>query len=174
VAVVKELRGTTGAGVMDCRKALLEVGGDMDKAVQLLRQQGLAKAERKSKRTAGQGVIESYIHPGGRIGAMIEVNCETDFVARTEEFRGLAHHLAMQVAALSPKFISREDIPQGIDIDPEEACLLQQPFIKEPDKTVQEVVAETIGKVGENIRVSSFVRFGLGDQIREGDAHSEI
>ncbi len=172
--MVKELREKTGAGIMDCRNALLEVGGDLDKAAELLNQRGLAQAEKRSKHTASQGVIEAYIHPGGRIGAMVELNCETDFVARTDEFKELAHYLAMQVAALSPQFISREEVPPGASINPEEDCLLQQPFIKEPDKTVQEVVAETIGKVRENIRVSRFVRFRLGDRDREGDAHIQI
>jgi len=172
--MVKELREKTGAGIMDCRNALLEVKGNMGKAIEFLRQRGLAQAEKMSKRTASQGVIGAYVHHGGRIGAMIEVNCETDFVARTEEFKELAHYLAMQVAALSPKFISREEVPPEADIDPQESCLFQQPFIKEPDKTVQEIVAEAIGKVGENIRVSRFVRFGLGDQEGEGDAQGQI
>jgi elongation factor Ts len=171
---VKELREKTGAGIMDCKKALLEVEGEVDKAVQILRQRGLAQAEKKSQRAAGQGVIEAYIHAGGRIGAMVEVNCETDFVARTDEFKALAHHLAMQVVALSPQFISQEEIPQGSSINPQEACLLQQPFIKEPDKPVQDVITETISKVGENIKVSRFARFELGDQEREEDATSQV
>ncbi len=159
---------------MDCKKALLEVEGEVAKAVQILRQRGLAQAAKKSNRTADQGVIESYIHAGGRIGAIVEVNCETDFVARTDEFKSLAHHLAMQVVAFSPQFISQEEIPQGASINPQEACLLQQPFIKEPDKPVQDVITETINKVGENIRVSRFVRFELGNQEREEDAPSQV
>ena len=123
-AWVKELRDQSGAGIIDCRNALLEAQGDMEKAVQLLKQQSLFKAEKKATRSATQGIIEAYIHTAGRIGAMIELNCETDFVARTDEFKGLAHNLAMQVAAQDPQFISREEVPEGADVDPQEACLL--------------------------------------------------
>ena len=161
---IKELRNKSGAGIMACRSALLEAEGDMEKAVQCLRQKGLAQAEKKAERLASQGVIEAYIHTGGRIGAMVEVNCETDFVARTDEFKELAHHLAMQVAALSPQFISREEVPEGADdIDPQAACLLLQPYIRDPDKTIQDIIVETIAKVGENIKVSRFARFELGE-----------
>jgi len=148
---------------MECRNALLETEGDMEKALQCLRERGFLKAEKKAKRSASQGVIEAYIHTGGRIGAMVEVNCETDFVARTDEFKELAHRLAMQVAALSPQFISEEEIPKGADIEPQATCLLLQPYIKEPDKTVQDIIIETIAKVGENIKVSRFTRFELGE-----------
>ena len=161
--MVKELRGQSGAGVMECRDALLEVEGDVAKALQILKEKGLLKAEKKAERATTQGLIEAYIHTGGRIGAMVEVNCETDFVARTDEFKELAHNLAMQVAALSPQFIAKEEVPEGADIEPQAACLLLQPYIKNPDKTVRDVIVETIAKVGENIKVSRFARFELGN-----------
>ena len=159
---IRELRDQSGAGIMDCRKALLEAQGDIEKALQILRQQSLFQAEKKAKRSATDGIIEAYIHAGGRIGAMVEVNCETDFVARTDEFKELAHNLAMQVAAMSPEFISSEETPEGADIDPQVACLLLQPYIKDPKKRIQDIIAETIAKVGENIKVSRFARFELG------------
>jgi elongation factor Ts len=162
-ARVKELREQSGAGVMECRNALLEAEGDIEKAFQILRQRSLLKAEKKRMRSATQGLIEGYLHAGGRIGAMVEVNCETDFVARAAEFKELAHHLAMQVAAQDPKFISREEIPEGADVEPEAICLLLQPYIKSPDQTVQDIITEAIAKVGENIKVSRFVRFELGE-----------
>ena len=160
--VVKELRDQTGAGVMLCRNALLEAKGDTEKAIQILKQQGLLRAQKKAERTTTQGVIGSYVHTGGCIGAMVELNCETDFVARTDEFKELAHHLAMQVAAQDPKFISKEEIPEGADVEPETACLLLQPYIKSPDETVQDIITETIAKVGENIKVARFARFKIG------------
>ncbi|MBA7658720.1 Elongation factor Ts [subsurface metagenome] len=163
--MVKELRDQSGAGIMSCKKALLEAEGDMEKARQLLKQQSLLLAEKKAKRSATEGIIETYVHGGGRLGAMIELNCETDFVARTDEFKELAHHLAMQIAALSPRFISMEETPDGADIEPQAACLLLQPYIKSPDKTVQDIITETIARVGENIRISRFVRFELGEQV---------
>jgi len=159
---VKELREQSGAGIMECRNALLEVEGDIEKARQILKERSLVKAQKKVARSASQGVIESYIHTGSHIGAMVEVNCETDFVARTDEFKKLAHHLAMQVAAICPQFVSREEIPEEADIEPESACLLLQPYIKDPDKTIQDIINETIAKVGENIKVSRFARFELG------------
>jgi len=159
---VKELREQSGAGIMECRNALLEAEGDMEKALQILKQQSLLQAKKKAKRSATQGIIETYVHAGGRIGAMVEVNCETDFVARTDEFKELAHHLAMQVAALSPQFISKEEAREGADIEPQAAYLLLQPYIKNPDKTVQDIITETIAKVGENIKVNRFARFELG------------
>jgi elongation factor Ts len=159
---VKELRDQSGAAIMQCRNALIEAQGDMEKALEILRQQSISLAEKKTNRAATQGLIEAYVHAGGRIGAMVEVNCETDFVARTDEFKELAHHLAMQVAAMSPQFISREEVPEGTEIEPQTACLLLQPDIKEPDKTVREIIIETIARVGENIKVSRFVRFELG------------
>ena len=162
--MVKELRDQSGAAIMKCRNALVEAQGDMGKAVQILKQQSLFQAEKKAKRSAAQGLIEAYVHAGGQIGAMVEVNCETDFVARTDEFKELAHHLAMQVAAMDPQFISREEVSEGADIEPRTACLLLQPYIKDTDKSVQEIIAETIAKVEENIKVSRFARFELGDQ----------
>ena len=147
---------------MACRNALLEAEGNTEKALQILKQQSLSQVEKKAGRSTTQGIIEAYVHIGGRIGAMVEVNCETDFVARTDEFKELAHHLAMQVAATSPQFISREEIPEGADMEPEAACLLLQPYIKNPDKTVQDIIVETIAKVGENIKVNRFARFELG------------
>ena len=161
-SLVKELREQSGAGIMDCRNALLEAEGDIEKALQVLKQLNLLQVEKTAKRAAAEGLIEAYIHAGGRIGAMIEVNCETDFVARTDEFKELAHNLAMQVAALSPRFISKEEVPEGADIEPKEACLLLQPYIKNLDMTIQDVINETIAKVGENIKVNRFARFELG------------
>ena len=160
---VKELREQSGAGIMDCRNALLEAEGDIEKALQILKERSLFQAQKKAKRPVTQGVIEAYIHTGGGIGAMVEVNCETDFVARTDEFKELAHHLAMQVAAISPQFISKEEVPEGADVDPQVACLLLQPYIKNPDKTIQDIITETIARVGENIKVKRFTRFELGD-----------
>jgi len=162
IVKVKELRDQCGAGIMECRNALLEAKGDMDKALQILKGKGLLRAEKKARRATTQGLIEAYVHTGGRIGAMVEVNCETDFVARTDEFKELAHHLAMQVAAISPQFISKEEVPEGADVDPQVACLLLQPYIKNPDKTIQDIITETIAKVGENIKVKRFTRFELG------------
>ena len=159
---LKELREQSGAGIMACRNALLEAEEDMEKALQILKQQSLFIVEKKRERLASQGLVEAYVHTGGRIGAMVEVNCETDFVARTDEFKELAHHLAMQIAAISPQFISREEVPEGTDIEPQTVCLLFQPYIKDPTKTVQEIIVETIAKVGENIKVSRFARFELG------------
>lgn len=160
--MIKELRRQSGAGIMDCRSALLSTAGDMEKALEVLKEKGLLKAQKKAERATGQGLVEAYIHNTGRIGAMIEINCETDFVARTDEFKEVAHYLAMQVAALSPQFISKEEIPEGAEVKPEEACLLLQPYIKDPTKSVKDVIMETIAKVGENIRVSRFIRYELG------------
>lgn len=157
---IKELRERTGAGVLDCKKALEEAKGDTTDAMEILRKRGLAKAEKRVNREVRQGLIEAYIHTGGRIGALVEVNCETDFVANTDELKELAHNLALQVAATEPSFIGSDDAPG--EVDPSEACLLHQPFIKDPQKTVQEIITETIAKVGENIRVRRFARFELG------------
>ena len=163
-AAVKELREQSGAGIMDCRNALLETEGDIEKALQVIKQRSLLQVERKVKRSTTQGVVEAYIHTGGRIGAIVEVNCETDFVARTDEFKELAHDIAMQVAAQDPQFISRDEVPDGAGIEPQASCLLLQPFIKSLDKTIQDIVAETIARVGENIRISRFARFELGKE----------
>ena len=162
VEAVKELRNRTNAGVLECNKALLEASGDMEKAIAFLQQRGAAIAEKKKDVAATEGVIEAYIHYTKRIGALVELNCETDFVAHTAEFKELAHDLAMQIAATSPQFLTSEEIPPEAETDPQTACLLSQPFIKEPDKTVQEIIAETIAKVGENIKVRRFARFELG------------
>ena len=161
--MVKELRSQSGAGIMECRNVLLEVKGDVEKALQILKEKGLIKAEKKAKRVTAEGLVEAYIHIGGRIGAMVEVNCETDFVARTDEFKELAHNVAMQIAALSPQFITKEEVPEEAEIEAETACLLLQPYIRDPSKTVQDLIVETIAKVGENIKVSRFARFELGN-----------
>ena len=162
IEVVKELRNRTNVGIADCNKALLEVGGDIEKAIEFLKQRGAAVAKKKKDVAATEGVIEAYIHHTKRIGALVELNCETDFVARTAEFKELAHDLAMQIAATSPQFLTIEEMPRKAEIDPQAACLLNQPSIKEPDKTVQDVIAETIVKVGENIKIRRFTRFELG------------
>ena len=163
---IKDLREKTGAGIMDCKKALLEAKGNIEKAVEILNERGIALASKKAERAVDQGVIEAYVHPGGRIGVLVEVNCETDFVARTAEFKELAHNLALQIAAMCPQFISQEDMAQEpeieADTDAKTACLLLQPYIKDPEKTIQDIVTETIAKVGENIKVRRFVRFELG------------
>ena len=189
---VKELREKTGAGIMDCKKALVETNGDMEKAIIILREKGLAKAATKQSRAVSEGIIESYVHGNGRIGVLVEVNCETDFVARNEEFKSLAKDIAMQVAASNPKYLSRDDVPpevlekekeilraQALNegkpekiVDKivegriekfyEENCLLEQPFIKDPDKKVSELIMEKIAVIGENITVSRFVRFKRG------------
>jgi elongation factor Ts len=161
---IKELRELSGAAIMACRNALLETEGDLEKALQTLKERSLIQAKKKTERKASQGIIEAYIHPGGRIGAMVEVNCETDFVARTDEFKELAHHIAMQVAAMSPQYISKDDITKDNaddDIEPEQACLLLQPYIKSPDMIIQDLITETIAKTGENIKVGRFARFAL-------------
>lgn len=161
-AAVKALRERTGAAVMSCKKALVEAEGDFERAIKLLREWGLAIAERKGNRVASQGLIEAYLHAGGRIGAMVELNCETDFVARTEQFKALAHDLAMQVAATNPRYITAEEMPPGDDLDAQESCLLLQPFIKDPNRSVQERINETIAQVGERIVVRRMARFELG------------
>ena len=166
-ASIKELREQSGAGIMACRQALIEAQGDMDKAVETLKEQGLLLAKKKASRVANEGIIEAYIHTGGRIGAMVEVNCETDFVARTSEFRELAHELAMQVAAACPQVISREEAQDVPEEELQTACLLLQPYIRDPAKNVQDIINQTIAKVGENIRVSRFARFELGEQESE-------
>jgi elongation factor Ts len=162
IEVVKELRKRTCVGIADCNKALLEVGGDMEKAIEFLKQRGAAIAEEKKDEAVKEGIIEAYVHHTKHIGALVELNCETDFVARTAEFKGLAHDLAMQIAATAPQFLSGDERPPEVEADPQTACLLSQPFIKDPTKTVQEVIAETVAKVGENIKVRRFSRFELG------------
>ena len=146
---------------MECRNVLIETEGDMEKALQALKEKGLLKAGKKAHRETTQGLVEAYIHSGGRIGAMIELNCESDFVARTDEFKELAHNLAMQIAACSPLCISEEEFHGEDDLEPETACLLLQPYIKEPDKKIQDIIIDTIAKVGENIKVKRFARFEI-------------
>ena len=160
---IKTLRERTGAGIMDAKRALENAGGSIEQAEVALREKGLSKADSKSGRATAEGVIESYIHAGNRIGAIVELNCETDFVARTGEFKDLAHNLAMQIAAMSPSYVDEGDIPQGEEGKPEEVCLLRQAFIRDPSKTVNDLVMDVRARVGENIRVTRFVRFGLGE-----------
>lgn len=160
---VKALRELTGAGIMDCKKALQEAQGDISRAEQVLKDRGIAMVERKASRETREGVVEAYIHSGSRLGAMVEVNCETDFVSRTPEFKELAHHLTMQVAAMAPQYIDRSELSEDDPRNPEEVCLLQQPFIKDSTKVVQDLVTELAARVGENIRVRRFVRFALGE-----------
>ena len=195
--MVKELRETTGAGMMDCKKALVETNGDMEKAVDYLREKGLAAAAKKSGRVAAEGVVESYIHGAGKIGVMIEVNCETDFVAKTPEFHSFVRDLAMQVAAANPQYLSRTEVPAAIiehereilraqalnEGKPEKIvdkmvdgrvekfykdnCLLEQTFIKDPDKSVTDVVNAQISKIGENIVVRRFVGYQMGEGLEK-------
>jgi len=204
--MVKELRERTGAGMMDCKKALAETGGNIEKAVDYLREKGLSAAAKKSGRIAAEGLVESYIHGAGRIGVLVEVNCETDFVAKTEEFKTFARDIAMQIAAARPEFVRREEVaaesiarekeilraqalnegkPEKIvdkmvegRIDKffKEVCLLEQPFIKDPDKTVQQLLTEKIAKIGENINIRRFVRYELGEGIqrKESDLAAEV
>jgi len=191
--LVKELREKTGAGIMDCKKALLETEGDIEKAIEVLRKKGLAAAAKKAHRETKEGLIHCYIHMGGKIGVLIEVNCETDFVARTDEFKTLVHDLAMQVAASSPLYVSQEDVPEEIIENEkriykeqaqetgkpehvierivegklkrfyEDVCLLNQKFVKDPEKTISQLINEYIAKLGENIKVRRFVRYQLGE-----------
>src|SRR5438270_675945 len=156
--LIKELRQQTGAGIMECKKALEDASGDLGKATQLIKERGLAMAEKKKDREAGQGLIDSYIH-AGRIGALIELNCETDFVARTDDFRTLAREIAMQVAATNPSRISSAEESSDGDVP-----LLDQPYIRDASKTVQDLVNETISKVRENVVIRRFARFELGGQ----------
>lgn len=181
---VKELRELTGAGIMESKRALEETGGNIQKAVDVLRQRGLAKADKKSGRLAAQGLVEPYIHAGGRIGALVELNCETDFVARTEDFRDLAHDLAMQVAATNPRYLSEDDIPESdwADLESEfgdrkraiEATVfLAQPFIKNPRVSINDLVRAGIGKLGENMVVRRFARFEIGELSGADEATEE-
>ncbi|ACM60908.1 elongation factor Ts [Caldicellulosiruptor bescii] len=195
--MVKELREKTGAGMMDCKKALEDAGGDMDKAIELLRERGLAKAAKKASRVAAEGIVESYIHGNGRIGVLVEINCETDFVARNEEFRQFAKDIAMQIAAANPKYVSREEVPLDViekektilrqqalnEGKPEnvvdrivegrlekffeEVCLLEQPWIKNPDMKIKDLLTEKIAKIGENIVIRRFARFERGEGIEK-------
>ena len=192
-ALVKQLREKSGAGMMDCKSALVETEGDIEKAMEVLRKKGIAKAAKRSERLANEGKIEAYIHPGSKLGVLVEVNCETDFVANTDDFKSFSRDISMQIAASSPRYIRREDVDQGV-IDNEleiykeqargqgkpenildkiatgklekffaEICLLEQPFIKDPDKTVHSLLQETIGKLGENVSIRRFTRFKIGE-----------
>jgi elongation factor Ts len=195
VKLVKELREKTGAGVLECKKALVETQGDIEKAIILLRQRGIAKAEKKAARATQQGIIYAYIHPPGKLGVLVELNCETDFVARNAQFQQLAKDIAMHVAASAPVCVRREDIPPALlerekniyatqartegkpekiieriiagrlDKFYEEVCLLDQPFIKNPDLTVGDLIKEHIAVIGENMNVRRFVRFTVGEEI---------
>ena len=198
--MVKELRERTGAGMMDCKNALLETKGDMEQAIDHLRKKGLASAAKKAGRVTAEGAVASYIHAGGKIGVLVEINCETDFVARTDQFQELVRDVAMHIAAADPRFLRREEVTEDVlsrerDIirertlaegKPEkvvdkivegrmekffsESVLLEQPFVKDPDKTVGELIAERIGKIGENIQVRRFARFKLGEGIEKKSA----
>ena len=147
VTAIKALRELTGAGIMDCKRALQETDGNMDEAQQYLVKKGMASAAKKASRTTSDGLVECYIHSGGRIGAMIELNCETDFVARTDDFRQLAHDLAMQVAAMAPIYVDSSEVPEGEDDNPQETCLMQQPFIKDPSLSMRELVDQAVGRL---------------------------
>jgi elongation factor Ts len=191
--MVKELRDKTGAGMMDCKNALSEAKGDMEKAVEILRKKGVAKAEKKASREAKDGLIHSYIHPGGKLGVLVEVNCETDFVAKTDDFKEFVHNLSMHVAASNPIALDRESLPKDI-IEKElriykeqaaesgkpahiaekiatgkiekyysEVVLLEQPYIREPEKTVKDFLTEAVSKMGENINIRRYVRYQIGD-----------
>lgn len=205
-SLVKELRERSGCGMMDCKNALVETDGDIEKASELLREKGLAKAVKKSGRIAAEGIVDSYIHMGGRIGVLVEVNCETDFVAKTDQFKALVRDVAMHIAAANPMYVRAEEVdPVEIEKEREilrqkaindgkpekivdkivdgqiakyikEICLLEQPFVKDTDKTVQEMVTEKIATIGENISVRRFVRFEMGEglQKREDDFAAEV
>lgn len=159
---VRRLREETGAGVMDAKRALDETGGDFDKARQILRERGIASAAKRSERETNQGVVESYIHGQGRIGALVELNCETDFVARTDAFRALARDVAMQVAAMNPAGLRPEDVPADAIGGQAANALLTQPFIKDSGKTIETLIQDVIAQTGENVRVARFARFELG------------
>ena len=192
-AMVKELREKSGAGMMDCKKALVESGGDIDKAVEFLRKKGIATAEKRSGRSLSEGTIQTYIHMGGKLGVMVEVGCETDFVAKNDDFIEFARNIAMHIAAINPMGISAEDVPaetiekeleiyksQALEMGKPEKivekiaegkinkfykdnCLMQQPYVKDPDKTVTDLLNELIAKIGENISIKRFVRFQVGE-----------
>ncbi|MBF6600393.1 MAG: translation elongation factor Ts [Dehalococcoidia bacterium] len=160
---VRSLREQTGAGVMDCKRALDEANGSVEQAVQILREKGIAGAEKRAGRETSQGLVESYIHAGGRIGVLVEVNCETDFVARTDTFKTLAHDIAMQIAGVPGTLVvSEEELPADAEGSPEETVLLKQPFIRDGSRTIEQLVKEAIAQTGENIRVRRFARYELG------------
>lgn len=205
-AMVKDLRERTGAGMMDCKKALVESNGDMDKAIAYLREKGLAAAAKKAGRIAAEGIVESYIHMGGKIGVLVEVNCETDFVAKTDQFKSFCHDVAMHIAATNPLFVNKEEVPtEALDKEKEifraqalnegkpekivdrmvegrvekyykEVCLLEQPFVKDPDKTIKDLVSEATVAIGEKISIRRFTRYerGEGIQKREDNFAEEV
>ncbi len=160
---IRALRDRTGAGIMDCKRALEDAGGDVDKAEEALRAKGIAKAAAKADRATSEGVVEAYVHAGSRIGAMVEVNCETDFVARTDEFRELVHNLAMQVAAMAPVYLDKGEMPADDARRPEEVCLFQQAFIRDPSRTIGDLVLDVTARMGENVQVRRMARFSLGE-----------
>ena len=196
-ALVKELRERTGAGMMDCKKALSATDGDLEKAIDFLREKGLAAAAKKAGRVAAEGLVEAYIHGGGRIGVLVEVNCETDFVAKTDAFKELVKDIAMQNAATNPSYLKREEVPTAeleheqavlaeqarnegkpekiiekmvagrIEKYYKEVCLMEQPFVKDPDKTISDLITESIAKIGENISIRRFTRYQLGEGIEK-------
>jgi len=195
--MVRQLRERTGSGMMDCKKALTEANGDMEKAIEILRERGLAAAAKKAGRIAAEGIVDAYIHGNGRIGVLVEVNVETDFAANNEEFRQLVREIAMQIAAARPEYVRREDVPADViekemnilraqarnEGKPEkviekmvegrmekfykDVCLLEQPWIKDPDKTIKELVAEKIATIGENISIRRFARFEKGEGLEK-------
>ena len=163
VELVRTLRDQTGAGIMDCKEALEKSGGDLEKAVLALREKGIAGVAKRVGRATNEGVIETYLHTGGRVGAMVELGRETDFVARTDEFQKLAHDIAMQVAAMGPVYVDKDEIEEGDVRPPAQISLMQQPFIKNSSSSVGEMVKELAAKVGENIRVVRFTRLAVGE-----------
>jgi elongation factor Ts len=196
-AMVKELREKTGAGMMDCKKALTETNGDMEKAIEWLREKGIASAAKKAGRIAAEGIVEAYIHGGGRIGVLVEVNCETDFVAKTDQFKSFVKDITMQIAAMKPKYVRIEDVPEE-EIQKEreilkqqalnegkpehivdkmvegrlkkhfqDICLLEQAFVKDPEKTIDQLVKEMIAVLGENISIRRFVRYEMGEGLEK-------
>ena len=161
VEQIRALREQTGAGIMECKLALEDNDNDMNKAAETLRQKGFARAARRADRATTEGIVEAYIHTGGRVGALVELGCETDFVARTPEFKQLAHDIAMQVAAMGPVYLSSDDIEEGDDRPANQVSLLQQTFIKDNSRVVSDIVRELAAKVGENVRVVRFSRLAL-------------
>lgn len=203
---VNALRQRTGVGMMDCKKALTEANGDMDKAVEILREKGMATAAKKAGRIAAEGVVDSYIHMGGKVGVLVEVNCETDFVARGDQFKMLVHDVALQIAASKPLYVTKEEVPQDV-LDKEKEilkiqamnegkpeaiaekmvqgrikkyyedfCLLEQPFVKDPSKTVGQLITEAIASIGEKITVRRFTRYEMGEGIekKKEDLQAEV
>ena len=160
---IKAVREQAGAGVMDAEKALEDSGGDIEKALDTLRDKGMASAIKKGGRETGEGLIETYVHGGGKVGVMLEVNCETDFVARTDDFKELCHNLAMQIAAMSPIYINADEIPDDEKRSPEELALTSQAYIRDPAVSVSDLILEAAGKLGENVKIKRFSRFALGE-----------